>query len=71
MSGVVDDALAGFGRLPLPIITHCPNCARQHVDRDEWVTRKHRTHRCEHCTHEWRPANVPTVGVAELPQDDP
>jgi hypothetical protein len=51
----------------IPIVTHCPRCTLQHVDRDEWMTRAHRTHRCEACGHEWRPANVYTVGVRKLP----
>lgn len=54
---------------PIPMIHFCPNpmCARQHIDIAEWATKPHRTHRCGHCGHEWRPANVPTVGVAALP----
>ena len=52
---------------PVPAILHCMRCARQHIDAGEWATRPHRTHLCEACGHTWRPANVPTVGVRELP----
>lgn len=36
----------------------CPWCGRQHVDKDEWATRPHHTHQCQHCfklfdTVEW------------------
>ena len=55
---------------PQPIITQCPRCTAQHVDEGEWATRPHRTHRCVMCEHEWRPMNVPTVGVRELPPDE-
>jgi predicted RNA-binding Zn-ribbon protein involved in translation (DUF1610 family) len=49
-----------------PMILPCPNCGAKHIDRNEWATKPHRTHRCEICAHEWRPANVPTVGVNDL-----
>jgi hypothetical protein len=52
---------------PIPMILICPRCFIQHVDREEWATKPYRTHLCEHCGHKWRPANVPTVGVASLP----
>jgi hypothetical protein len=55
-----------IGTAPIPMILHCPKCHVQHVDRDEWVDRTHRTHLCASCAHEWRPANVYTVGVQEL-----
>ena len=31
---------------PMPIVTHCPNCGLIHVDRGEWATKPHKTHRC-------------------------
>lgn len=33
---------------------NCPECGKPHVDRDEWATKPHHTHLCEHCGHEWR-----------------
>lgn len=52
----------------IPMILHCPECSTPHVDEGEWATRIHRTHQCQYpgCGKEWRPANVPTVGVADL-----
>lgn len=47
-----------------PLILLCPVCEVAHVDRAEWATRPHKTHLCENCGHEWRPFEVPTVGVA-------
>lgn len=61
---------------PLPLVIHCPQCHLQHVDVDDdtgkWATsRLHRKHLCKPsdggCGHVWAPANVHTVGVAELP----
>jgi hypothetical protein len=46
----------------------CPACYLPHVDYGEWAERLHRTHKCEGCGHTWRPANVATVGVQELPK---
>lgn len=53
---------------PLPIITHCPKCAKHHVDEGEWATKPHRTHLCAGCGTTWRPAAIPTVGVPQLPR---
>lgn len=55
---------------PIPMIIHCPSCHGQHVDEGEWKTRPHRSHRCSWCDCTFRLANVPTVGVAELPDDE-
>jgi hypothetical protein len=52
---------------PLPMLLLCPKCHTQHIDEGVWATRLHRTHLCASCDHQWRPANVPTVGVAVLP----
>lgn len=54
-------------RRPIPVILHCPECRTQHVDRDEWATRPHRTHLCAKCGLEWRASQVPTVGIEKLP----
>jgi hypothetical protein len=57
----------------LPMLLTCPSCNQLHVDEGEWATtRLHRTHQCQaivngqRCGFEWRPSNVPTVGVAKL-----
>lgn len=56
---------------PIPMLLVCPACGEQHVDREQpdeqWFNPPHRTHQCQTCLHEWRPAAVPTVGVKELP----
>ncbi len=54
---------------PIPMLLICPKCCFQHLDEGEWVSRPHKTHLClsPGCGHAWRPANVPTVGVRELP----
>lgn len=57
---------------PVDMILHCPNCGWQHVDKpDTWPdSRKdvpiHRSHKCEICGFIWRPADVPTNGVAAI-----
>lgn len=51
---------------PIPIVIACPKCREPHIDEGEWETRPHKTHQCQACLHEWRPANVPTVGVRSL-----
>lgn len=55
---------------PIPMVLSCEHCHASHVDRNEWATRPHRTHLCEHCGAKWRPANVATVGVAALSGDE-
>lgn len=50
---------------PVPMALHCPKCCAEHVDRDEWATRPHRTHLCE-CGHEWDPCDFQTVGVETI-----
>jgi hypothetical protein len=53
---------------PIPMVLHCSFCWLQHVDEEEWATKPHKTHLCARCKTEWRPANVYTVGVKELPK---
>jgi hypothetical protein len=64
------------------MILHCPNCGNQHIDAPDdqyygggttaegfeprWDNPPHKTHCCEICNHEWRPADFPTNGVAEI-----
>lgn len=38
--------------LPLENL-NCPYCGMAHVDREEWGTRRHRTHLCHYCKREW------------------
>jgi hypothetical protein len=57
-------ALVGDGSaLPVRLHLFCNLCGTQHIDEGEWATRPHRTHQCQACCHEWRPADFPTVGV--------
>lgn len=58
---------------PIPMVLHCPNCGRQHIDAPEehwnreflysWENPPHRSHLCHGCNTIWRPADVPTTGV--------
>lgn len=52
---------------PIPLLLWCPLCKGRHIDRGEFATKPHHTHACQSCGHVWRPAIVPTVGVAFLP----
>jgi hypothetical protein len=52
---------------PVPILIVCPACGKRHIDEDEFATKVHHTHSCQHCGNTWRPAVVPTVGVQFLP----
>jgi len=52
----------------VPMVLACPTCHVWHIDKDEWATRPHKTHLCLSCGAEFRPANVPTVGVVALPE---
>lgn len=54
---------------PVPMLLFCPKCRVQHVDAvegDAWTNPPHRSHLCHACGHIWRPADLPTVGIAEL-----
>ena len=52
--------------VPIPMLLDCPICGQNHIDEGVWVAKPHKTHLCAGCGHEWRPANVPTVGVYAL-----
>src|SRR5882672_7478443 len=54
--------------LPVPMILHCPNCRVQHIDKPEgdWINPPHRSHLCAACGWVWRPADITTIGVAEI-----
>lgn len=63
---------------PVDMILHCPKCGTQHVDApmilmpDDtndmpvWNNPPHRSHLCAGCGHVWRPADVPTNGIAAI-----
>lgn len=56
---------------PIPMILHCPACGLQHIDEPDertpdWSNPPHRSHLCHGCGHIWRPADVPTTGVAAI-----
>ena len=55
---------------PLPMILYCPGCGAQHIDAPDvakgWENPPHRSHECQACGYVWRPADVPTAGVARL-----
>jgi hypothetical protein len=74
----VVEALEARAEAPIDMILHCPKCHTQHIDRDEgqhmaphtagsvWRNPPHRSHLCHHCNCTWRPADVPTNGVASI-----
>lgn len=49
----------------IPMVLHCPRCGAQHIDEPKgaWTNPPHRSHECQGCGLNWRPADVPTVGV--------
>lgn len=66
---------------PVDMVLFCPKCGVQHIDGPEWAddphdieqgqmrvweNPPHRSHLCHHCGFIWRPADVPTNGVASI-----
>lgn len=67
---------------PIDMVLFCPNCGKQHIDAPEymlgqqvdvsdhaawdWTNPLHRSHLCHKCGTIWRPADVPTNGVASI-----
>lgn len=67
---------------PIDMVLHCPKCGMQHIDEPEafnpdrhnettfpagaWTNPPHRSHLCHRCNYIWRPADVPTNGVAAV-----
>jgi hypothetical protein len=51
---------------PIPMVLHCPKCGKQHIDEpsEGWDNPPHKSHLCHGCGCIWRPADVPTTGVA-------
>lgn len=71
----------GIPALPINMVLFCPACGVQHIDAPEprdpglgsdlddverWTNPPHRSHLCASCGHIWRPADVPTNGVAAV-----
>lgn len=57
--------------VPIDMVLHCPACGLQHIDAPDertpdWKNEPHRSHLCHGCGHIWRPADVPTNGVAAV-----
>ncbi len=56
------------GPAPLDVVLPCPRCGLVHVDAPEpatgWTNPPHKSHLCHGCGLVWRPADVPTNGVA-------
>jgi hypothetical protein len=55
---------------PIDMILYCPRCGTQHIDAPEperdWTNPSHRSHLCHFCECVFRPADVPTNGVARI-----
>ncbi len=53
---------------PLNMVLPCPKCGLLHIDAPEpssgWDNPPHKSHLCHGCGTIWRPADVPTNGVA-------
>lgn len=49
---------------------YCVKCTLRHVDSGEFATRKHHTHRCLGCGHEWRVVPY-TFGIADAAEAAP
>lgn len=55
--------------VPVPMILFCPRCGERHIDQPappEWLNPPHRSHLCAGCGLIWRPADICTVGVADI-----
>lgn len=60
---------------PIDRVLYCPKCGLQHIDAADdphyeghrvWTNPPHRSHLCGGCGYIWRPADVPTNGVAAI-----
>lgn len=80
-AALVNEALREYDTpAPIDMILHCPECHVQHIDAAEiplyghnrivpgtdWTNPPHRSHLCHNCGTIWRPADVPTNGVAAI-----
>jgi hypothetical protein len=59
-----------FDEAPIDMVLPCPECGTRHIDAPEpergWDNPPHRSHLCHECGCIWRPADVPTNGVAAV-----
>ncbi len=57
-------------RVVVQMILFCPICYAQHIDKPDpergWENPPHTSHLCESCGFVWRPADIPTEGVASI-----
>jgi hypothetical protein len=55
---------------PIDMVLPCPVCGMLHIDAPEpdkgWDNPPHKSHLCHGCGAIWRPADVPTNGVATV-----
>jgi hypothetical protein len=56
---------------PIDMMLFCPKCGLQHIDAPDartpdWDNPPHRSHLCHGCGCIWRPADIPTNGVAGI-----
>lgn len=55
---------------PVNMVLNCPRCHYGHIDAPDpangWLNPPHRSHQCQSCSWIWRPADVPTNGVASV-----
>lgn len=60
---------------PIDMLLWCPKCHAQHIDAPgadfdghdhRWDNPPHKSHLCHTCGTIWRPADVPTNGVASI-----
>jgi len=64
LTAALRDSLA-----PIDMVLFCPKCGVQHIDAPDertpdWTNPPHKSHLCHGCGFIWRPADVPTNGVA-------
>lgn len=56
--------------VPVPMVLFCPRCGDRHIDQPDpengWLNPPHRSHLCAGCGLIWRPADICTVGVADI-----
>jgi hypothetical protein len=70
-AGELTETLSALGEpAPIDMLLFCPRCGAQHVDAPDpnigWDCPPHRSHLCHVCKCVFRPADVPTNGVAAI-----
>jgi hypothetical protein len=68
LDGLAQQSAAPEEPSPVDMVLYCPSCGVQHIDTPgpTWKNPPHRSHLCLGCGHIWRPADVPTNGVATI-----